>query len=230
MPGFPTAFPREEDLPDRLKAVLSVIYLIFNEGYAASSGDPARPRWTSCAEAIRMGRLLRELMPDEPEVMGLQALMLLVAGAPGRPACPTKAIWCGWAIRTAPLWAADLIAEGQALVRRCLRINHPGSLPAPGRDQRRARGCKTCRRHGLAADSAPLRPAPFARSGAPSSRLNRAVVVAEVAGPGGPRSRSSTTWTSTPTISTMPSAPICCSVWGAAERRPPPTWPPIARV
>ena len=77
----PTACPSDADLPDRLRAVLAVVYLIFNEGYAASSGD-ALVRDDLCAEAIRLGRLLAELMPDEPEVMGLLALMLLDRVAP----------------------------------------------------------------------------------------------------------------------------------------------------
>jgi len=76
------------ELPDRLRTVLAVVYLIFNEGYTASSGDQlVRP--DLCAEAIRLGRVLAELMPDEPEVMGLLALMLLVESR--RPARTTGA-------------------------------------------------------------------------------------------------------------------------------------------
>ena len=74
---IPYRVPYEADLPGRLRAVLAVVYLIFNEGYTASSGDRL-VREDLCAEAIRLGRLLTELMPDEPEVMGLLALMLLV--------------------------------------------------------------------------------------------------------------------------------------------------------
>ena len=75
--GIPYRVPSDADLPGRLRAVLAVVYLIFNEGYTASSGDRL-VRDDLCAEAIRLGRLLSELMPDEPEVMGLLALMLLV--------------------------------------------------------------------------------------------------------------------------------------------------------
>ena len=75
--GIPYRVPKEADLPDRLRAVLAVTYLIFNEGHTASFGDRLL-REDLCAEAIRLGRLLAELMPDEPEVMGLLALMLLV--------------------------------------------------------------------------------------------------------------------------------------------------------
>jgi RNA polymerase sigma-70 factor (ECF subfamily) len=69
--------PDDADRPARLRGVLAVIYLVFNEGYAASSGDRLI-RGELCAEAIRLGRLLAALMPDEPEVLGLLALMLLL--------------------------------------------------------------------------------------------------------------------------------------------------------
>ncbi|HTJ77271.1 MAG TPA: sigma-70 family RNA polymerase sigma factor, partial [Acidimicrobiales bacterium] len=73
---IPLRVPDEAHLPDRLRAVLAVVYLVFNEGYAASSG-PELARDDLCAEAIRLGRVLVELMPDEPEAVGLLALMLL---------------------------------------------------------------------------------------------------------------------------------------------------------
>src|SRR6185369_10605301 len=75
--GIPYRVPGEADLPDRLGSVLAVVYLIFNEGYTASSGDEL-VRAELCLEAIRLGRLLAQLMPDEPEVTGLLALMLLI--------------------------------------------------------------------------------------------------------------------------------------------------------
>ena len=122
--GIPYRVPSEADLPGRLRAVLAVVYLIFNEGYAASSGDRL-VREDLCAEAIRLGRLLAELMPDEPEVMGLLALMLLVES---RRAARIDA--AGDLVLLADqdrdLWDRDLIAEGQAIVRRCLRRNQPG--------------------------------------------------------------------------------------------------------
>src|SRR5439155_5881484 len=86
--GILCRVPSDADLPDRLRAVLAVVYLIFNEGYAASSGDRL-VREDLCAEAIRLGRLLTQLMPDEPEVLGLLALMLLIEAR--RPARTTSA-------------------------------------------------------------------------------------------------------------------------------------------
>ena len=80
---IPYRVPSGAELPDRLPAVLAVIYLVFNEGYAATSGD-ALVREDLCTEAIRLARTLHELMPDEPEVVGLLALLLLVAAR--RPA------------------------------------------------------------------------------------------------------------------------------------------------
>ncbi len=74
---IPYRIPSEADLPERLDSVLAVVYLIFNEGYTASAGERLI-REDLAAEAIRLGRLLAELMPDEPEVLGLLALMLLV--------------------------------------------------------------------------------------------------------------------------------------------------------
>ena len=116
--------PSEADLPARLRAVLAVVYLIFNEGYMASSGD-ALVREDLCAEAIRLGRLLAELMPDEPEVLGLLALMLLVESRrAGRTSAGGELVPLADQDRT--LWDGALIAEGQEIVRRCLRRNQPG--------------------------------------------------------------------------------------------------------
>ncbi|POX58957.1 RNA polymerase subunit sigma-24 [Streptomyces sp. Ru62] len=115
--GIPYRVPRDADLPDRLSAVLAVVYLIFNEGY---TGDPAL-----CAEALRLGRLLAELMPDEPEVTGLLALMLLVeARRPARR--DADGVLVPLPEQDRARWDRTLIAEGQELVRRCLRRNRPG--------------------------------------------------------------------------------------------------------
>jgi RNA polymerase sigma-70 factor (ECF subfamily) len=122
--GIPYRVPREADLPDRLRSVLAVIYLIFNEGYAASSGE-ALVREDLSAEAIRLGRLLAELMPDEPEVAGLLALMLLIESRRStRVTADCELVLLADQDRTR--WDHDLIAEGQGIVRRCLRRNQPG--------------------------------------------------------------------------------------------------------
>jgi RNA polymerase sigma-70 factor (ECF subfamily) len=121
---IPYRVPGDAELPDRLRAVLAVVYLIFNEGYTASSGD-RHIREDLCAEAVRLGRLLGDLMPDEPEVMGLLALMLLIHSR--RSARTTSD---GSIVRLADQdrdrWDRDLIAEGQSIVRACLRRNQPG--------------------------------------------------------------------------------------------------------
>lgn len=121
---IPYRVPNEADLPDRLRAVLAVVYLVFNEGYTASSGDRL-VRDDLCAEGIRLGRLLAGLMPDEPEVMGLLALMLLIDS---RRAARTTAE--GGLVPLAEQdrgrWDRGLIAEGQAVVRQCLRRDSPG--------------------------------------------------------------------------------------------------------
>ncbi|WP_433437392.1 RNA polymerase sigma factor [Nonomuraea sp. CA-141351] len=121
---IPYRVPEEADLPERLRAVLAVVYLIFNEGYTASSGDRL-VREDLCAEAIRLGRLLAELMPDEPEVMGLLALMLLTES---RRAARTSegGELVPLAEQDRESWDRALIAEGQEMVRWCLRRNEPG--------------------------------------------------------------------------------------------------------
>jgi RNA polymerase sigma-70 factor (ECF subfamily) len=122
--AIPYRVPREADLPDRLGAVLAVVYLIFNEGYAASSGD-ALIREDLSAEAVRLGRVLVELMPDEPEALGLLALMLLTeARRFARTTADGGLVPLSEQDRHG--WDSALIAEGQQLVRRCLRRNRPG--------------------------------------------------------------------------------------------------------
>jgi RNA polymerase sigma-70 factor, ECF subfamily len=121
---IPYRVPTEADLPGRLRTVLAVVYLIFNEGYTASSGERLI-REDLCAEAIRLGRLLAELMPGEPEVMGLLALMLLIESRrAARLTAEGDLILLADQDRSR--WNRTLIAEGQALVRRCLRRNQPG--------------------------------------------------------------------------------------------------------
>jgi RNA polymerase sigma-70 factor (ECF subfamily) len=121
---IPYRVPREADLPGRLAAVLAVLYLIFNEGYTASTGDQLT-RAGLCAEAIRLGRLLARLMPDEPEVIGLLALMLLTESRRTARTAPDGSLIL-LADQDRSRWDRGLIAEGQALVRQCLRRGQTG--------------------------------------------------------------------------------------------------------
>jgi RNA polymerase sigma-70 factor, ECF subfamily len=122
--GIPYQVPSRVDLPERLNAVLAVIYLIFNEGYSPASGATLT-RADLSAEAIRLGRLLVELLPDA-EVMGLLALMLLQESRRLARSSPTgDLILLEDQDRT--LWNQDLIHEGQAWVERSLRLPDFGS-------------------------------------------------------------------------------------------------------
>jgi RNA polymerase sigma-70 factor (ECF subfamily) len=122
---IPYRVPSDAELPDRIKPVLAVVYLIYNEGYIATGGD-AVDRKELREEAMRLARLMRELMPDEPEVMGLLALLLLTESRHHARLAPD-----GRLIRLPDqdrsLWNEQLIAEGQELVRACLRRNQPGT-------------------------------------------------------------------------------------------------------
>jgi RNA polymerase sigma-70 factor (ECF subfamily) len=115
--GIPYQVPSLVDLPDRLDSVLSVIYLVFNEGYSASSGDSVtRPQLSE--EAIRLGRLLRDLLPD-PEVLGLVALMLLQESRRAARASPTGDLIL-LEEQNRSLWNRDQISEGIGLVQQAI--------------------------------------------------------------------------------------------------------------
>ncbi len=114
--SIPYRVPREADLPERLRAVLAVVYLIFNQGYQSGS--------ELSEEAIRLGRVLVELMPDEPEALGLLALMLLVHSRRDARLAGGELVLLADQDRS--LWDAAMIEEGQELVRRCLRRDAPG--------------------------------------------------------------------------------------------------------
>jgi RNA polymerase sigma-70 factor, ECF subfamily len=123
--SIPYQVPPAHLLPERLEAVLAVVYLIFNEGYSATLGASVI-RMELCAEAIRLGRALRELMPDEAEVSGMLALMLLndarrqarLASDDGAPVLLEE--------QDRSLWDHGEIGEGQALVERALRMGRLG--------------------------------------------------------------------------------------------------------
>ncbi|HEY2576077.1 MAG TPA: DUF6596 domain-containing protein [Streptosporangiaceae bacterium] len=122
--GIPYRVPGDAELPDRLPHVLAVVYLVFNEGYTASAGD-GLDRPELCAEAIRLARLLAALMPDEPEVAGLLALLLLIGARRDARTGPGGALVL-LADQDRSRWDRAMVAEGQDLVRACLRRNQPG--------------------------------------------------------------------------------------------------------
>jgi RNA polymerase sigma-70 factor (ECF subfamily) len=177
---IPYRVPGDAELPDRRRAVLAVIYLIFNEGHTASSGDRL-VREDLCAEAIRLARLLAELMPDEPEVMGLLALLLLTQSRSVARSRPDGTLVL-LADQDRGLWDRDLITEGQAIVRGCLRRNQPGpyqiqaAINAVHSDAPTA--ADTDWRQILRLYDQLLLAAPT-----PVAALNRTVAVAEVDGP-----------------------------------------------
>jgi RNA polymerase sigma-70 factor, ECF subfamily len=178
--GIAFRVPAEADLPGRLGAVLATVYLVFNEGYTASSGDQL-VRTDLCREAIRLGRVLAELMPDEPEVMGLLALTLLVESRRGARVGPDSELVL-LADQDRSLWDEALVAEGQALVRRCLERNQPGAyqlqaaINAVHSDAARADATDWRQIVALYDQLLAMNPTPVVA-------LNRAVAVAEVEGP-----------------------------------------------
>jgi len=117
---IPYRVPEDHELPDRLRPVLAVVYLVYNAGLSR----PAEPGL--CSEAIRLARILSTLMPDEPEVAGLLALLLLTESRRSSRTRPDGSlVLLGEQDRTR--WDRALIEEGQAIVRRCLRRNQPGA-------------------------------------------------------------------------------------------------------
>jgi RNA polymerase sigma-70 factor, ECF subfamily len=178
--GIPYRVPGEADLSDRLRAVLAVVYLIFNEGYTASSGDRLI-RDDLCGEAIRLGRLLSALVPDQPEVLGLLALMLLVESRRAARLTADGGLVL-LADQDRGRWDRLLIAEGQAIVRRCIQRNRPGpyqiqaAINAVHSDAPNAAATDWRQILQLYDQLLPLTPTPVVA-------LNRAVAVAEVDGP-----------------------------------------------
>jgi RNA polymerase sigma-70 factor (ECF subfamily) len=178
--NIPYRVPRDADLPERLGGVLAVLYLIYTAGHAAPSG-PELTRADLCEEALRLARLLAELMPDEPEVLGLLAVLLL---AEARRATRTDA---AGALVLLPdqdrsRWDRQLIAEGHALVRACLRRGTPGpyqfqaAIAAVHTDAATASETDWTQILALYDQWMALAPTPVVA-------LNRAVALAELAGP-----------------------------------------------
>ena len=221
--GIPYRVPGDAELPDRLRPVLAVLYLIFNEGYAASAG-PALTRDDLCTEAIRLTRMLTRLIPGEPEVQGLLALQLLILAR--RPARTTVD---GAMVRLADQdrsrWDAELVAEGQEIVRACVRRGQPG----PYQVQAAINAVHSAAPTVAATDwqaIVRLYDQLMVLAPTPVVALNRAVAVAEVSGPAAARPRPCrwwrrSTWTGI-TCSTRPGR-TCSSAWAAGPRRRQPT-------
>jgi RNA polymerase sigma factor (sigma-70 family) len=174
--AIPYRVPEAAELPARLPPVLTVLYLVFNEGYAATSGPLLRT--DLCREAVRLARALAALMPDEPEVLGLLALLLLTdARRPARVGPDGRLVTLAEQDRS--LWDRELIAEGHELVRRCLRRDRPGPYQIQAAiNAVHTDGAATDWAQVLALYDQLLRHTPT-----PVVALNRAVAVAEVHGP-----------------------------------------------
>ena len=177
---IPYRVPGDAELPDRLHSVLAVLYLVFNEGYTASRGDELI-RADLCAEAIRLARLLAELMPDEPEALGLLALLLLTESRRAARTGPDGALVL-LADQDRTRWDRALVAEGQALVRRCLRRNRPGPYQIQAAINAVHSDAPTAAQTDWQ-QIAQLYDQLLAVAPGPVVRLNRAVALAEVVGP-----------------------------------------------
>ena len=176
---IPYRMPEAEDLPRRVSGVLAVLFLIFNEGYLASGPDTEPVREDLTAEAIRLARLLRRLLPDDGEVTGMLALMLLIdARRSARVSSAGELV--PLADQDRALWDAELIAEGHALVRERL-----ATRIAPGRYQLLA-AINAVHTDGDAPDwtqVVALYDQLVRLDGSPIVRLNRAIAVTECDGP-----------------------------------------------
>jgi RNA polymerase sigma-70 factor (ECF subfamily) len=177
--GIPYRVPEAPELRERLAAVLAVVYLVFNEGYSAAQGDELL-RVELTDEALRLGRLLRNLLPAEPEVAGLLALMLLIdARRAARTDDSGAFVRLGEQDRTR--WNRDLIAQGQALLRECLARSQPGpyqlqaAINAVHSDARSARETDWRQIVALYDQWMSIAPGPLVA-------LNRAVAIAELEG------------------------------------------------
>ena len=177
---IPLRVPSDADIAARLSTVLAVVHLVFNEGYSATGGGDLI-RADLCREAIRLGRLLAELVPDEPEVIGLLALMLLIDARRASRA-DADGVLIPLRDQDRHRWNRSLIDEGHGLVRECLRKNRPG----PYQIQAAINAVHTEAPSAEATDWAQILALyDLQMSIAPSAivELNRAVAVAEVEGP-----------------------------------------------
>jgi RNA polymerase sigma-70 factor (ECF subfamily) len=178
--GIPYRVPPRDLLPERLDGVLKVLYLVFNEGYAASTGDALVRRELS-TEAIRLARVVVSLLPDEPEAAGLLALMLL---HDARREARTDEVGDIVLLedQDRARWDAERIAEGRALVERALALRRPGpyqiqaAINAVHTDASRADQTDWSQIVQLYDQLATVAPSPVVS-------MNRAIAVAELDGP-----------------------------------------------
>jgi RNA polymerase sigma-70 factor (ECF subfamily) len=177
--NLPYRVPEPAELPERLRSVLAVLYLIFTEGHrSASSTDLVRQ--DLCAEAIRLARLVCDLMPEEPEAVGLLALLLLTDSR--RATRVVDGVLVPLPDQDRTRWDRDEIVEGHDLVRRCLRRNRPGAyqvqaaIAAVHADAATAAATDWVQILALYDQLIPFTPTPVVQ-------LNRAVALAEVRGP-----------------------------------------------
>lgn len=181
---IPYRVPDRDDVTDRLGGVLAVIYLVFNEGYLAGSGDNA-VRAELTAEAIRLGRILRQLLPEEGEVAGLLALMLMSEARRAARFAGGELVTLDEQDRGG--WDRTLIAEGHALVRECLaRVAATSSLPGQYQIMAAVNAVHTDTNHARDTDWSQivtLYDQLYAVAPTPIVALNRAVAVAELDGP-----------------------------------------------
>jgi RNA polymerase sigma-70 factor, ECF subfamily len=177
---IPYTVPSAEDLGERVSGVLAVLYLVFNEGYLSTSADASPIRDELTAEAIRLTRILRTLLPDVPEVTGLLALMLLTEARRSVRVADGELVPLHEQDRGG--WDHALVAEGHDLVRECLSIGRPGhyqllaAINAVHTDAPTAADTDWAQISALYAQLYAIAPTPIVA-------LNRAVVVAELDGP-----------------------------------------------
>jgi len=178
--NLPYRVPDAAELPARLRSVLAVLYLIFTEGHRSSSSTELI-REDLCSEAIRLARLVCDLMPEEPEAVGLLALMLLTDSRRATRV-DDDGVLVPLPDQDRTRWDRDEIAEGHDLVRRCLRRNQPGAyqvqaaIAAVHTDAPTAGATDWVQVLALYDQLIPFAPTPIVQ-------LNRAVAVAEVRGP-----------------------------------------------